>query len=114
LIIDVYVYDLVITRNNIDIILKLKKQLVDSFDITNLGILNYFLGLKVLPLFDGLFIYHSKYVSNLLKYFKMANCKPCATPFQYRVKMSITCQSPKVDATLSLQLIIDLIYITHS
>ena len=49
----VYVYDL---------ILRLKKQLVDSFDMTDLGTLHYFLGLQVLPLCDGFFISQSKYV----------------------------------------------------
>jgi hypothetical protein len=40
---------------NIDIILRLKKQLADTFDMADLGILHYFLNLQVLPLFDGLF-----------------------------------------------------------
>jgi hypothetical protein len=53
LIIVVYVDSLVIIGNNITLILRLKKQLVDSFDMTNLGILHYFLGLQVLPLSHG-------------------------------------------------------------
>jgi hypothetical protein len=114
LIIVVYVDDLVITGNNIDLILRLKKQLVDSFDMTDLGILHYFLGLQVLPLSDGLFISQSKYVMDLLTHFKMEYCKPCATPFQSGVKLSKTCQSPKVDATLYRQLVDSLIYLTHS
>jgi hypothetical protein len=52
----VYVYDLLITINNNDFILRWKKQLVDSFDMTDLGTLHYFLGLQVLPLCDGFFI----------------------------------------------------------
>jgi hypothetical protein len=42
LIIVVYVDDLVITRNKIDLILRLKKLLVDSFDMKYLGILHFF------------------------------------------------------------------------
>jgi hypothetical protein len=56
LIVVVYVDDLLIIGNNIDLILRLKKQLADSFDMTNLGTLHYFLGLQVLPLCDGFFI----------------------------------------------------------
>jgi hypothetical protein len=114
LIVVVYVDDLVITGNNIDLILRLKKQLVDSFDMTDLGTLHYFLGLQVLPLCDGFFISQSKYVMDLLTHFKMEYCKPCATPFQSGVKLTKTCQTPKVDATLYRQLVDSLIYLTHS
>jgi len=52
LIIVVYVYDLRITNNNSNLILRLKKQLVDSSDMKNIGTLHYFLGLEVFPLCD--------------------------------------------------------------
>jgi hypothetical protein len=114
LIVVVYVDDLLITGNNNDLILRLKKQLVDSFDMTDLGTLHYFLGLQVLPLCDGFFISQSKYVMDLLTHFKMVDCKPCATPFQSGVKLTKTCQTPTVDATLYRQLVDSLIYLTHS
>jgi hypothetical protein len=114
LIIVVYVDDLVITGNNTNLILRLKKQLVDSFDMTDLGILHYFVGLQVLPLSDGFFISQYKYVMDLLTCFKMSYCKPCATRFEFRVKLSKTCQNPKVDATLYQKLFNNLIYLTHN
>jgi len=46
----VYVENILITSNNNDLIHILKKQLTNSFDITDLGTLHYFLGLQVLPL----------------------------------------------------------------
>jgi hypothetical protein len=55
LIIVVYVDGLVINGNNIDLILRLNTKIVDSFDMTDLGILHYFLGLQVLTLSHGLF-----------------------------------------------------------
>jgi hypothetical protein len=114
LIVVVYVDDLVITGNNTDLILRLKKQLVDSFDMIDLGTLHYFLGLQVLPLCDGFFISQSKYVMDLLTRFKMADCKPCATPFQSGVKLTKTCQTPTVDAAIHQELVDSLIYLTHS
>jgi hypothetical protein len=60
---------------------RLKKQLIDSFDITDLSTLHYFLGLQVLLPCDGFFISYSKYVMDLLKCFNMDYCKPCTTPF---------------------------------
>jgi hypothetical protein len=114
LIIAIYVDDLVITSNNIDLILILKKQIVESFDMTNLGILHYFLGLQVLPLFDGVFISQSKYGIDLFTCFKMAYCNPFATPFQYGFKLRKTCLNPKVYATLYREPVNSLIYLTHS
>jgi hypothetical protein len=81
LIVFVYVDDLLITGNNNDLILRVKKQLVDSFDMKTLGTLHYFLGLQVLPLCDGFFISQSKYVIDLFTHFKMAYYKPSTTPF---------------------------------
>jgi len=56
LIVVVYVDDLLIIGNKNDLILRLKKQFVDSFDMTYLGTLHYILGLQVLELYDVFFI----------------------------------------------------------
>ena len=45
-----------ITGNNLKLILGLKRQLVASFEMIDLGIMHYYLGLQVFPLFDGIFI----------------------------------------------------------
>lgn len=100
LIVVFYVDDLVLTRNKPNLILRLKSQLADTFDMTDLGILHFFLGLQVLPLTDGLFISQSKNVLDLLNRSKMDNCKACAMPFQSGVKLTKDCESPQVDATL--------------
>jgi hypothetical protein len=92
----------------------LKKHLAESFDMIDLGTLHYVLGLQVLPLCDGSFIYQSKYVMDILKRFNMADCKPCATPFHSGVKLTKTCQTPIVNATLYRQLVDSIIYLTHS
>jgi hypothetical protein len=72
LIIIVYVDYLPITGNNNNLILRLKKQLVD---MTNLDPLHYFLGLQVLPFCDGFCIFQSKYVMDLLTCFKMVDSR---------------------------------------
>jgi hypothetical protein len=114
LVVIVYVDDLLITSNNNDLILRLKKQLDDSFDMTDLGTLHYFWGLQVLPLCDGFFISQYKYVMDLLILFQMDNFEPCDTPFQSRVKLTKTCQTPTINATLYRQLVNNIIYPTHT
>ena len=44
----------------------------------------------------------------------MEDCKPAPSPFQSGVKLSATCTSPEVDATLYCQLVGSLLYLTHS
>ena len=51
---------------------------------------------------------------DLLTHFKMENCNPYSTPFQFGVKLRKNYQTPKVDATLYQQLVGSLIYLTHN
>ena len=44
----------------------------------------------------------------------MEDCKPTSSPFHFGVKISSTCTSPEVDATLYHQLVGSLLYLTHS
>ena len=53
---EIYVDDLFITLKNVDLILGLKKQLVDTFEMTNLGLLHFFLGIPFLQMDDGIFL----------------------------------------------------------
>ena len=79
-----------------------------------LGILHYFLGIKVLPLPNVVFISQSNYALDPLKHFKMDDCNSCATPFQSGVKLTKECSYLEVDATLYWQLVDNLIYLTPS
>ena len=44
----------------------------------------------------------------------MEYCKPTPSPFQSGVKISATCTSPEVDATLYHQLVGSLLYLNHT
>jgi len=113
LIIVIYVDDLITTGNNLDLLLRLKRQLADTFDMIDIGFLHYFLSLQVLPLADHLFLSQSKYVLDILNHFKMDEYKPCATPFQYGINLTKEFQSPKVDTTLYWQLVGRIIDLAH-
>ena len=64
------------------------RQLVDTFEMIDLSLLHFFLGLQVLPMFDGLFLSESKYVLDMLKIFTMDDHKPHVTPFEFGVKLT--------------------------
>eukprot|EP00253_Pinus_taeda_P008424 PITA_08424 len=52
--------------------------------------------------------------SDNVVYTKKVVCKPTPSPFQFGAKLSLTCTSPEVDATLYSQLVEKLLYLTHT
>ena len=56
LIVVVYVDDSILTRSNFYLIFRLKRWLVDNFEMKYISILHFFLGLHVLPLSNGLLV----------------------------------------------------------
>eukprot|EP00253_Pinus_taeda_P022430 PITA_22430 len=81
--------------------------------MTDLGHLHYFLGLQVLQSKEGISFSQSKYACDLLHHFHIEDCKSAPSPFQFGAKLSVTCTSPEVDATLYHQLVGKLLYLTH-
>ena len=81
--------------------------------MTYLGYLHFSLGLQVFQYKKGISLSRSKYAYDLLHHFHMEVCKPDPSPFQSRVKLSLTCTSPEVDATLYHQLVGIILYLTH-
>eukprot|EP00253_Pinus_taeda_P031088 PITA_31088 len=109
-----YVDDLILTGSDPNLINHLKSSLNKKFEMTDLGHLHYFLGLQVLQSKEGIFLSQSKYACDLLCFVHMEDCKPAPSPFQSGVKLSVSCTSPEVDATLYRQLVGKLLYLTHT
>ncbi|KAJ0536451.1 putative RNA-directed DNA polymerase [Helianthus annuus] len=78
----VYVDDIVITGNDRVEITKVKQGLSDSFQIKDLGILKYFLGIEVLYSNDSVCLSQRKYCLELLNEFGYLGCKPVGTPIE--------------------------------
>eukprot|EP00253_Pinus_taeda_P014897 PITA_14897 len=109
-----YVNDLILTGSDPNLINHVKSSLKKKFETTDLGHLHYFLGLQVLQSKECIFLSQSKYACDLLPHFHMEDCKPAPSPFQSGFKLSFTCTSPEVDATLYPQLVGKLLYLTHT
>ena len=75
-----YVDDIIITGNKSSFVSSVIKLLEVDFDLKDLGLLHYFLGLQIDYTSSGLFVHQTKYASDLLKKFGMTDCKPCKTP----------------------------------
>ena len=79
-----------------------------------LGELTYFLGLQISQQEKGIFICQAKYIKEMLKKFKMENCKPVLTPMVTGCKLIIDNSSKDVEQRLYRSMIGSLIYVTTS
>ena len=51
-----------------------------EFEMTDLGLIKYFLGMKVTQTTQSIFIFHQKYATNVLQRFGMINVNQQKTP----------------------------------
>ncbi|GJS93007.1 ribonuclease H-like domain-containing protein [Tanacetum coccineum] len=86
----------------------LLQQIVDSlhkeFDMTDLGALNYFLGISAVRHPTGLFLSQKKYARHLLERAHMVNCNPSRTPIDTDSKLGpdgILVQDPTLYRSLA-------------
>ena len=93
-----YVDDMIYTGNLMleDFRTVMKKE----FEMTDLGLMNYFLGLEVTQTNQGIFICQHKYPTNILQRFRMDKCKPAETPIALGTKLTKNDDGPAVNATL--------------
>eukprot|EP00253_Pinus_taeda_P023530 PITA_23530 len=108
----VYVDDLIITGSSAHLIHGIKQDFCSTFEMTDLGLLHYCLGVEVWQTENNIFLSQSKYSKNLVDRFRMQDCKPATTPMEPGLKLSAQSSSLPVDETLFRQLVGSLIYLT--
>lgn len=75
-----YVDDILYTSSSAEMIIEFKREMTSTFDMSDLGLVNYFLGLEVKQLASGIFITQKKYVYDLVAQLGMEKCNPVGTP----------------------------------
>ena len=81
-----YVDDLFLTGKKKQI-MESKKKLAEEFEMKDLGLMHYFLGLEVWQSSKGIFLNQGKYAVEILKRFNMLECKVMATPMDFNLKL---------------------------
>jgi len=71
LIVILYVDDLIFIGSDDFLIANFKQVMKSEFEMTDLGLLRYFLGIEVKQTENGIFISQAKYVAKFLERFKM-------------------------------------------
>jgi hypothetical protein len=108
-----YVDDLFLTGEE-NLITKCKKKLASEFEMKDLGLMHYFLGLEVWQSPERIFLNQGKYAVEILKRFDMLECKSMNTPMEVKLKLLVDTLSELIDATLYRQIIGSLMYLTNT
>ncbi|GJX10622.1 retrovirus-related pol polyprotein from transposon RE1 [Tanacetum coccineum] len=97
-----------------DDLLEFKKQMESEFDMSDMGLVSYFLGIEIKQLPNGVHISQRKYASDMLKKFKMFLCKPVTSPLVYKCKLSKDDGKKLVNPTRFRSIVGSLLYLTIS
>lgn len=114
MVIILYVDDLIITGSHEQRIVQTQELLCQEFEMTNLGLMHYCLGIEVWQKPKGIFISQQKYAREILKTFGMTDCKSVTTPMEVGLKLSTEDISQPVDETLFRKLVGSLIYLCNT
>lgn len=95
-----YVDDLIYTWSSLEMIDNGNNAMMLDFQMKNWGLIPFFLGIEVRQSEDGILITQEKYAEDLLKRFKMLNCKQVATPMNPSDKIEKHDNAEKVDPSI--------------
>ncbi|GJX23730.1 ribonuclease H-like domain-containing protein [Tanacetum coccineum] len=108
-----YVDDIVLKASLEMLLQRIIRSLHQEFAMTDLGPLNYFLGISITRDSSGLFLSQKKYVVEILDRAHMVNCNPSRTPIDTESKLGSD-DDPVFDPTLYRSLAGSLQYLTFT
>jgi hypothetical protein len=86
----------------------------NEFEMSLLGELSFFLGLQIHQRNQGIFIYQTNYIREMIKRFGMEDCKPIITPMQTNCKLSKDDDSKSTNQRKYRSMIGILLYVKNS
>ncbi|XP_073222347.1 secreted RxLR effector protein 161-like [Cicer arietinum] len=109
-----YVDDLLVTKSNSKAIEEFKEIVKDEFEMTYLGKLSYFLGIKFTKTKEGLLMHQKKYVGEVIRMYNMVDCNPTVTPIGCNAKLGTETEEELDDSTLFKQVVASLRYLCNT
>ncbi|GKC94302.1 retrovirus-related pol polyprotein from transposon TNT 1-94, partial [Tanacetum coccineum] len=114
IIVQIYVDDIIFGSTCQDMCDEFVKIMHDEFEMSMMGELNFFLGLQIKQMEDGIFFNQSKYIKEMLKKFGLEESKPMKTPMSSDTKLTKDEECESVDSTKYRGMIGSLLYLTAS
>ena len=112
LIVSLYVDDLLVTGDDTRLVEQFKQEMMQAFEMTDLGLMTYFLGIEIKQSDNEVFISQKKYAKEILRKFQMEECKAVSTPMNQKEKLSKEDGDDKVDEGYYRSMIGCLMYLT--
>ncbi|GJR52802.1 putative RNA-directed DNA polymerase [Tanacetum coccineum] len=110
----VYVDDIIVTGNNKGTIDNIICQLGSAFALKDLGPLNYFLGIEIVPHVSGILLSQKKYILELLQSAGLSNCNPVSSPMVTSSSLSLDDSTAFSNPVKYRQVVGSLQYVTLS
>lgn len=114
LLVAVYVDDLLVTGSNIDMIVEFKRGMSARFEMSDLGLLTYYLGIEVVQCKEGIKLVQERYAKKILEDSGMNGCNAVHTPMESGLKVSMAPNEEAVDETEYRRQIGCLRYLIHT
>jgi hypothetical protein len=114
LIIGVYINDLIITGTAAPAIDEFKQEMKEKFQMSDFGLLSYYLGIEVIQSEAGIALCQSTYAGKLLERCSLSSCNTAMAPMENRLKLSKTSAEAPVNATEYRSIVGALQYLLHT
>ncbi|PWA81315.1 ribonuclease H-like domain, Reverse transcriptase, RNA-dependent DNA polymerase [Artemisia annua] len=114
LLIGVYVDDLIITGTSKEEIDKFKAQMEENFEMSDLGLLAYYLGIEVTQAGGNISIKQSAYATKILKKVGMLDCNETLIPMDPGTRLTKNTEGTMVNSSKYRSLIGCLRYLLHT
>jgi hypothetical protein len=114
LVLDVYVDGLIITGTSSEAIIVFKAKMEDMFQMSNIGLLSYYLGIEFRQSKDGIFLCQKAYTGKLLERCGLGSCNPTKSPIESRLKLSKQSKVEAVNTTENQSIVGALWYLLHT
>ncbi|KAI3797827.1 hypothetical protein L1987_33091 [Smallanthus sonchifolius] len=114
LLVQIYVDDIIIGSTRKKICKDFEILMHSKFEMSSIGELNFFLGLQVKQVPNGIIICQSKYVKSILERFKMVDCSATRTPMQVHHQLTLGNYGQDTDQHQYRAMIGYLMYLTAS
>ncbi|CAL2229802.1 unnamed protein product [Prunus armeniaca] len=112
LIVSLYVDDIVYTGSSSQMIEEFRRDMMEHYEMTYLGVLHHFLGMGVIQSKQNIFLHQRKYGQKLVEKFGLKDCKIVATPLAMNERLSKNDGSEAADEGEYRQIVGSLLYLT--
>nr|AAX96493.1 retrotransposon protein, putative, unclassified [Oryza sativa Japonica Group]ABA91692.1 retrotransposon protein, putative, unclassified, expressed [Oryza sativa Japonica Group] len=114
LFVQIYVDDIIFGCSTHALVVEFAETMRREFEMSMMSELSYFLGLQIKQTSQGTFVHQTKYTKDLLRRFKMENCKPISTPIGSTAVLDPDEDGEAVDQKEYRSMIGSLLYLTAS